>query len=70
VETGIPGRALARAGDALLGNLFLAGGNANIIGADKAARAGVRISWRTHARAGVPATMIPPGPAAQRLWNR
>jgi Na+/H+ antiporter NhaD/arsenite permease-like protein len=40
----------------LAGNLFLVGSIANLIVVDQAARLGVRISWRDHARIGVPVT--------------
>jgi Na+/H+ antiporter NhaD/arsenite permease-like protein len=41
----------------LAGNLFIVGSIANIIVVDAAARRGVRIDWRTHARVGVPVTL-------------
>ncbi|WP_298234925.1 anion transporter [uncultured Azohydromonas sp.] len=41
----------------LAGNLFIVGSIANIIVVDAAARHGVTIDWRTHARIGVPVTM-------------
>ena len=41
----------------LAGNLLLVGSIANLIVADRAARLGVRISWREHARAGIPITL-------------
>jgi Na+/H+ antiporter NhaD/arsenite permease-like protein len=40
----------------LAGNLFIVGSIANIIVVDAAARAGVVIDWRRHARVGVPVT--------------
>jgi Na+/H+ antiporter NhaD/arsenite permease-like protein len=40
----------------LAGNLLIVGSIANIIVVDQAARLGVRIDWRTHARVGVPVT--------------
>jgi len=40
----------------LAGNLLIVGSIANIIVVDAAARYGVRIHWRTHARVGIPAT--------------
>jgi len=40
------------------GNLFIVGSIANIIVVDAAARQGIRIDWRTHARAGVPITVV------------
>jgi hypothetical protein len=45
---GIPGLALDRTGPAV----------ANIIVVDQAARLGVLISWREHARVGVPVTAL------------
>ena len=42
----------------LAGNLLLVGSIANLIVADLAARSGVLIDWRTHARIGVPVTLL------------
>jgi len=42
----------------LAGNLLLVGSIANLIVADQAERLGVRIGWRTHARVGVPVTLL------------
>jgi Na+/H+ antiporter NhaD/arsenite permease-like protein len=42
----------------LAGNLVIVGSIANIIVVDQAARLGVRIDWRTHARVGVPITLV------------
>jgi len=42
----------------LAGNLLLVGSIANLIVADQAARLGVRIGWREHARVGVPVTAL------------
>ena len=42
----------------LAGNLFLVGSIANIIVVDAARRRGIAIDWRSHARAGVPVTLI------------
>ena len=41
----------------LAGNLLIVGSIANIIVIDAAAKQGVRIDWRTHARVGVPVTI-------------
>jgi Na+/H+ antiporter NhaD/arsenite permease-like protein len=41
----------------LAGNLFIVGSIANIIVVDAAARAGVPIGWRGHARVGIPLTL-------------
>jgi len=40
------------------GNLFIVGSVANIIVVDAAAGRGIRIDWRTHARVGVPVTLL------------
>jgi Na+/H+ antiporter NhaD/arsenite permease-like protein len=42
----------------LAGNLFIVGSIANIIVVEQAGRLGVRISWREHARVGVPVTLL------------
>lgn len=42
----------------LAGNFFIVGSIANIIVVDAARRRGVAIGWRSHARAGVPVTLI------------
>ncbi len=42
----------------LAGNLFIVGSIANIIVVEQAARLGVTITWRQHARAGVPVTLV------------
>lgn len=42
----------------LAGNLLLVGSIANLIVADAAARRGLTLDWRTHARAGVPVTLV------------
>jgi Na+/H+ antiporter NhaD/arsenite permease-like protein len=41
----------------LAGNLIIGGSVANIIVVDQAARLGVRIGWRQHARVGIPVTL-------------
>jgi len=41
----------------LAGNLLIVGSIANIIVVDAAARRGIVIGWRRHARAGVPVTL-------------
>ncbi len=41
----------------LAGNLLLVGSIANLIVADAAARRGIRLDWRVHARTGVPVTL-------------
>lgn len=42
----------------LAGNLFIVGSIANIIVIDQAAHLGVRIGWGTHAKVGVPVTLL------------
>ena len=42
----------------LAGNLVIVGSIANIIVVDQAAAHGVRITWREHARIGVPVTIV------------
>jgi Na+/H+ antiporter NhaD/arsenite permease-like protein len=48
------------------GNLLLVGSIANLIVAEQAARLGIRITWREHARVGIPVTFLTLGIAA--LW--
>jgi Na+/H+ antiporter NhaD/arsenite permease-like protein len=50
----------------LAGNLFLIGSIANLIVAEQAAPLGVDVSWRAHARVGIPVTLLTLGIAA--LW--
>ena len=52
----------------LAGNLFIVGSIANIIVVDQAARLGIHISWREHARVGVPVTLTTLALAALWLW--
>ncbi len=54
----------------LAGNLFIVGSIANIIVVEQAARLGVRIGWREHARVGVPVTLVTLALAAAWLWLR
>ncbi|MCG3199058.1 MAG: putative transporter [bacterium] len=54
----------------LAGNLFIVGSIANIIVVDQAARMGVRIGWREHARVGAPVTALTLAIAAGWLWLR
>jgi Na+/H+ antiporter NhaD/arsenite permease-like protein len=54
----------------LAGNLLVVGSIANIIVLDGASRLGVRISWREHARVGVPVTLLTLTIAAGWLWWR
>jgi Na+/H+ antiporter NhaD/arsenite permease-like protein len=57
-------------GSTLAGNLLIVGSIANIIVVDAAGRRGVRIDWRTHAKVGVPVTLITFAVAAVYLWLR
>jgi Na+/H+ antiporter NhaD/arsenite permease-like protein len=50
------------------GNLFIVGSIANIIVVDSAARRGLPIDWRRHARTGVPVTIVTLAVAAVCLW--
>jgi Na+/H+ antiporter NhaD/arsenite permease-like protein len=52
----------------LAGNLIVVGSIANIIVIDQAERSGIPISWREHARVGVPVTLLTLGMAAAWLW--
>jgi len=52
----------------LSGNLLLVGSLANLIVAERAALAGVRLSFRDHAKAGVPITIVSLLLAALWLW--
>jgi Na+/H+ antiporter NhaD/arsenite permease-like protein len=54
----------------LAGNLLIVGSIANIIVVDAAARRGIRIDWRQHARVGVPVTIVTLGICAVYLWLR
>ena len=54
----------------LAGNLLIVGSIANIIVVDQAARLGVKIGWREHARVGVPVTLLTLAIAAAWLWLR
>jgi Na+/H+ antiporter NhaD/arsenite permease-like protein len=54
----------------LAGNLLIVGSIANIIVVDAAARQGIRIDWRVHARTGVPVTLATLAVAAVYLALR
>ena len=54
----------------LAGNLLIVGSIANIIVVDAAARRGIRIDWRQHARVGVPVTLATLAILAVYLWVR
>jgi Na+/H+ antiporter NhaD/arsenite permease-like protein len=54
----------------LAGNLLIVGSIANIIVVDSAARRGIRIDWRRHARVGVPVTLATLAISAVYLWLR
>jgi Na+/H+ antiporter NhaD/arsenite permease-like protein len=52
----------------LAGNLLIVGSIANIIVVDQAARLGLRITWREHARIGIPVTLATLAVASGWLW--
>jgi Na+/H+ antiporter NhaD/arsenite permease-like protein len=52
----------------LAGNLLIVGSIANIIVVAAAARRGIRIDWRRHARVGVPVTLATLAICAASLW--
>jgi len=52
----------------LAGNLLIVGSIANIIVVEQAAWLGVDISWREHARVGIPITLLTLAAAAGWLW--
>ena len=54
----------------LSGNLLIVGSIANIIVVNAAARRGIRIDWRRHARTGVPVTLATLAICAASLWWR
>ncbi len=54
----------------LAGNLLIVGSIANIIVVDQAERLGVKVSWREHARVGIPITLLTLAAAATWLWVR
>lgn len=54
----------------LAGNLLVVGSIANLIVLDQAGRLGVTISWREHARVGIPVTLTTLAIAALWLWVR
>jgi len=54
----------------LAGNLLIVGSIANIIVVSSAARHGVRIDWRQHARVGIPVTLVTLAICAAYLWLR
>ena len=54
----------------LAGNLFIVGSIANIIVVSAAARRGVSIDWRNHARVGVPVTLVTLALTAGYFWMR
>jgi len=54
----------------LAGNLLVVGSIANIIVIDQASRLGVKITWREHARIGIPVTLLTLALAAGWLWLR
>jgi len=54
----------------LAGNLLIVGSIANIIVVDQAQRLGIRVSWRDHARTGIPVTLATLTLAGGWLWLR
>ncbi len=54
----------------LSGNLLIVGSIANIIVVNAAARRGIRMHWRRHARTGVPVTLATLAICAASLWWR
>jgi Na+/H+ antiporter NhaD/arsenite permease-like protein len=54
----------------LAGNLLIVGSIANIIVVDAAARHGIRIGWRRHARVGLPVTLATLAVTALWFWWR
>jgi Na+/H+ antiporter NhaD/arsenite permease-like protein len=54
----------------LAGNLLIVGSIANIIVVGSAARHGIGIDWRRHARVGIPVTLVTLGICAVYLWLR
>jgi Na+/H+ antiporter NhaD/arsenite permease-like protein len=54
----------------LSGNLLIVGSVANIIVVGAAARHGIRIDWKRHARTGVPVTLVTLAICALALWWR
>jgi len=54
----------------LAGNLLLVGSIANLIVVDQAGRLGISITWRDHARVGIPVTVVTLAIAAAWLWAR
>jgi Na+/H+ antiporter NhaD/arsenite permease-like protein len=53
-----------------LGNLFIVGSIANIIVVEAAGEMGARITWREHARVGIPVTVLTLAIAAPGLRLR
>jgi Na+/H+ antiporter NhaD/arsenite permease-like protein len=54
----------------LAGNMLIVGSIANIIVVGSAARRGIRIDWRRHARVGIPVTLATLAICAVYLWLR
>ena len=52
----------------LAGNLFLVGSLANLIVAERASAQGLRLTFRDHAKAGVPITLLSMLVAGLWLW--
>jgi Na+/H+ antiporter NhaD/arsenite permease-like protein len=54
----------------LAGNLLIVGSIANIIVVEQSQSLGVQITWKEHARVGIPVTLITLACAAAWLWLR
>jgi hypothetical protein len=63
-------RASARAREHARRNLLIVGSIANIIVGRWAGRRGIQIDWKTHARVGIPVTLMTFTVAAAYLWIR
>jgi len=60
--------ALLALSSTLAGNLLIVGSIANIIVVEQARAAGITVDWRTHARIGVPVTLLTLALSAAALW--
>lgn len=70
LASGPPAGAVLALSSTLAGNLLLVGSIANLIVVEQAARLGIHIGWREHARVGVPITLLTLALAAAWLWLR
>lgn len=69
-QAGAQAGAILALASTLAGNLVLVGSIANLIVADQAARFGIRLGWKEHARVGLPVTLATLAVAAGWLWLR